>query len=67
MHPEEEYNEANKRHTMSHPPERIPDVDNQTPAKVKSPKDKKEKVRSFFITLSGFKVVMGELFYSLQS
>ncbi|XP_066154512.1 protein 4.1 homolog isoform X1 [Euwallacea fornicatus] len=43
VRPEEEFNEANKRHTMSHPPERIPDVDSQTPAKVKSPKEKKEK------------------------
>lgn len=49
--PEDEYNEANKRHTMSHPPDHIPDIENQTPAKVKSPKEKelkdktKEKVR----------------------
>ncbi|XP_063918799.1 protein 4.1 homolog isoform X3 [Zophobas morio] len=42
-HPEDDYNEANKRHTMSHPPEHIPDIDNQSPAKVKSPKEKKEK------------------------
>ncbi|KAF5283298.1 hypothetical protein FQR65_LT13977 [Abscondita terminalis] len=44
--PEDEYNEANKRHTMSHPPEHIPDIDSHSPAKVKSPKeikDKKEK------------------------
>ncbi|XP_019767472.2 protein 4.1 homolog isoform X2 [Dendroctonus ponderosae] len=41
--PDDEYNEANKRHTMSHPPDHIPDVDNQTPAKVKSPKERKEK------------------------
>ncbi|KAG5888335.1 hypothetical protein JTB14_014566 [Gonioctena quinquepunctata] len=43
LRPEDEYNEANKRHTMSHPPEHIPDIDNQSPAKTKSPKDKKEK------------------------
>ncbi|RZB89842.1 4.1 -like [Asbolus verrucosus] len=42
-HPEDDYNEANKRHTMSHPPEHIPDIDNQSPAKVKSPKEKKDK------------------------
>ncbi|KAF5270217.1 hypothetical protein FQA39_LY08431 [Lamprigera yunnana] len=44
--PEDEYNEANKRHTMSHPPEHIPDIDSHSPIKVKSPKeikDKKEK------------------------
>jgi hypothetical protein len=41
--PEDDYNEANKRHTMSHPPEHIPDIDSQSPAKVKSPKEKKEK------------------------
>ncbi|KAK4884650.1 hypothetical protein RN001_000921 [Aquatica leii] len=43
---EDEYNEANKRHTMSHPPEHIPDIDSHSPAKIKSPKeikDKKEK------------------------
>lgn len=40
---EDEYNEANKRHTMSHPPEHIPDINNQSPAKAKSPKEKKEK------------------------
>lgn len=42
--PEESYDEANKRHTMSHPPDHIPDMDNMSPAKVRSPKDKKEKV-----------------------
>lgn len=41
--PEDDYNEANKRHTMSHPPEHIPNINNQSPAKVKSPKEKKEK------------------------
>lgn len=41
--PEDDYNEANKRHTMSHPPEHYPEIDNQTPAKVKSPKDKEKK------------------------
>lgn len=41
--PEDDYNEANKRHTMSHPPEHIPDIDNQSPAKIKSPKEPKEK------------------------
>ncbi|KAJ8926029.1 hypothetical protein NQ315_009884, partial [Exocentrus adspersus] len=41
--PEDEYNEGNKRHTMPHPPEHIPDIDNQAPAKVKSPKVKEEK------------------------
>ncbi|KAK5648449.1 hypothetical protein RI129_003341 [Pyrocoelia pectoralis] len=42
-HPEDNYNEANKRHTMSHPPEHIPDIDSHSPAKVKSPKEIKEK------------------------
>lgn len=38
---------------MSHPPEHIPDIDNQTPARIKSPKEKelkdktKDKVRHF--------------------
>lgn len=41
--PEDDFNEANKRHTMSHPPEHIPDIDSQTPAKVKSPKEIKDK------------------------
>ncbi|CAH1977579.1 unnamed protein product [Acanthoscelides obtectus] len=40
---EENYNEANKRHTMPHPPDHIPDIDNTSPAKTKSPKEKKEK------------------------
>ncbi|KAL1501540.1 hypothetical protein ABEB36_006843 [Hypothenemus hampei] len=40
---EDDYNnEANKRHTMSHPPERITDG-SQSPAKVKTPKEKKDK------------------------
>ncbi|XP_018563354.1 protein 4.1 homolog isoform X3 [Anoplophora glabripennis] len=43
IRPEDEYNEGNKRHTMPHPPEHIPDIDNQAPAKVKSPKEKKDK------------------------
>ncbi|CAH0551044.1 unnamed protein product [Brassicogethes aeneus] len=43
VRPEDDYNEANKRHTMSHPPEHIPDIGNQSPAKNKSPKEKKEK------------------------
>ncbi|XP_050296277.1 protein 4.1 homolog isoform X2 [Anthonomus grandis grandis] len=41
IRPEDEYAEPNKRHTMSHPPERIPDVDNQSPTKVKKEKEKK--------------------------
>lgn len=41
--PEDDYNEANKRHTMSHPPERIPDIDDQSPTKIKPPKEIKEK------------------------
>lgn len=48
LRPEDEYNEANKRHTMSHPPDHIPDVDSQSPAKVKSPKEKKEKEKVCF-------------------
>lgn len=43
IHAEDEYNEANKRHTMSHPPDHIPEINNQAPAKAKSPKEKKEK------------------------
>ncbi|XP_045460077.1 protein 4.1 homolog isoform X2 [Harmonia axyridis] len=39
---EDEYNEANKRHTMSSAPEHIPDIDT-SPSRVKSQKDKKEK------------------------
>lgn len=41
--PDENFDEANKRHTMSHPPDHIPDMDNMSPAKTKSPKDKKDK------------------------
>lgn len=51
IRPEDEYNEGNKRHTMPHPPEHIPDIDNQTPAKVKSPKEKKEKEKVSFILI----------------
>ncbi|CAH1125764.1 unnamed protein product [Ceutorhynchus assimilis] len=43
VRPEDEYNEANKRHTMSHPPDHIPDIDNQSPAKVKEKKEKEKK------------------------
>ncbi|XP_060536727.1 protein 4.1 homolog isoform X2 [Cylas formicarius] len=43
LKPEDDYNEANKRHTMPYPPDHIPDIDNQTPPKVKAVKDKKEK------------------------
>ncbi|KAK9873826.1 hypothetical protein WA026_002184 [Henosepilachna vigintioctopunctata] len=39
---EDEYNEANKRHTMSSAPEHIPDMD-VSPAKVKPQKDKDKK------------------------
>lgn len=42
-HPDDDFNEANKRHTMSHPPEHIPDIDSHSPAKVKSPKELKDK------------------------
>nr|CAH7720845.1 unnamed protein product [Callosobruchus chinensis] len=42
---EESYNEANKRHTMPHPPDHIPDIDNTSPAKTKSPKERKDKER----------------------
>lgn len=51
IRPEDEYNEGNKRHTMPHPPEHIPDIDNQVPAKVKSPKEKKEKEKVSFLCL----------------
>lgn len=53
--PEDNYpvNDVNKRHTMSHPPDHIPDMDTHSPAKSnKSPKIKKDKqkdkVCSFF-------------------
>lgn len=39
---EEEFNEANKRHTMTSAPEHIPDIDT-SPARVKSIKEKKDK------------------------
>ncbi|KRT85704.1 FERM domain containing protein, partial [Oryctes borbonicus] len=44
---EDDYNEANKRHTMSYPPERIPDIENESPAKAKPSKEleKKEKLK----------------------
>lgn len=44
---EDDYNEANKRHTMSYPPERIPDIENESPTKVKPAieQEKKEKVK----------------------
>ncbi|XP_044742967.1 protein 4.1 homolog isoform X2 [Chrysoperla carnea] len=44
--PEDNYpvNDVNKRHTMSHPPDHIPDMDTHSPAKSnKSPKIKKDK------------------------
>lgn len=42
MRPEDEYNETNKRHTMPHPPDHIPDLDT-IPTKTRPPKEKKEK------------------------
>ncbi|KAI4468180.1 4.1 g protein [Holotrichia oblita] len=44
---EDDYNEANKRHTMSYPPERIPDIENESPTKTKPTieQEKKEKVK----------------------
>lgn len=47
MRPEDEYNETNKRHTMPHPPDHIPDLDT-TPTH-KPLKDKKEKDKVHFI------------------
>jgi hypothetical protein len=40
---------ANKRHTMSHPPERIPEIDNlnEKPLKDKENKDRKLKDEKF--------------------
>lgn len=43
--PDDNYDESNKRHTMSHPPDHIPGMDNNSPAKTKSPKDKKDKIK----------------------
>lgn len=40
--------EASKRHTMSHPPDRIPDLDSPRQSRSPLKKDKKEKVCLFF-------------------
>lgn len=39
--------DANKRHTMSHPPDHIPDLDSPRQSRSPIKKDKKEKVRYF--------------------
>lgn len=55
---EDEYNEANKRHTMSSAPEHIPDIDT-SPSRVKSQKDKKEKdkVRKFIFCMNLIRLI----------
>lgn len=44
--PRSEYNDASKRHTMSHPPDNIPEIDNDKLGKLSPAKSKiKEKVK----------------------
>lgn len=52
MRPEDEYNETNKRHTMPHPPDHIPDLET-TPTN-KPLKEKKEKDKVSFYPLHDF-------------
>lgn len=48
---------------MPHPPEHIPDIDNQAPAKVKSPKEKKDKEKVSFIKIaSNISVILKKCF-----
>lgn len=46
---EKEKDKENKRHTMSHPPDHIPDLDSPRQSRSPLKKDKKEKVRFFFL------------------
>lgn len=46
---EDEYNETNKRHTMPHPPDHIPDLET-TPTN-KPLKEKKDKDKVLFLIL----------------
>lgn len=55
MRPEDEYNETNKRHTMPHPPDHIPDLDT-TPTH-RPPKEKKEKDKVYFTVLLNYQCV----------
>ncbi|XP_065167109.1 protein 4.1 homolog isoform X2 [Atheta coriaria] len=43
VQPDDDYNEANKRHTMSHPPEHIPEIEGSPAKKAKDKKEKEEK------------------------
>lgn len=44
--PRSEYNDSSKRHTMSHPPDNIPEIDNDKLGKLSPAKSKiKEKVK----------------------
>lgn len=43
VQPDDDYNEANKRHTMSHPPEHIPEIEGSPAKKAKDKKEKDEK------------------------
>lgn len=45
----EKEKDANKRHTMSHPPDHIPDLDSPRQARSPIKKDKKDKVSVFII------------------
>lgn len=48
--------DANKRHTMSHPPDHIPELDSPRQGRSPLKKDKKEKVN--FHSISQFKIII---------
>lgn len=50
---------------MSHPPDHIPDINNQSPAKVKSPKEKKEKKDK--VSFRNFSFLTTQLYYSFNT
>lgn len=48
---EKEKDNAAKRHTMSHPPEHIPDLDSPRQSRSPLKKDKKEQVSTIYISI----------------
>lgn len=59
MRPEDEYNETNKRHTMPHPPDHIPDLD--TTPTYKSSKDKMDKDKVYILSIRIYFFVVYDL------
>lgn len=47
----------NKRHTMSHPPDHIPELDSPRQSRSPIKKDKKERVSEFFVALLLIKIL----------